>query len=229
MATGDDSRRAHWLGKHMRGERVPGALLLAFLGVWVALAIAPNYRSDWLLENTLVFVGVPALAWGYRRLRLSNSSYLLVFAFLVLHEIGAHYTYAEVPYDRWIRTLTGASLDQALGFSRNHYDRLVHFLYGLLLTPAIGELVQARSRPTPGLWRAFLPWSVVLASSAFFELVEWAAAVLFGGPLGVAYLGTQGDVWDAQQDMLLAGLGSLLAVLLGAGKRAARVPGKRPA
>lgn len=220
MASSDALRHAP-----MAGGDLPGLLLVAFLVAWLGLAIAPSYRSDWLLENMLVFVGVPWLAWGYRRLRFSDGSYLLLFAFLVLHEIGAHYTYERVPYDRWIQALTGASLDQALGFSRNHYDRLVHFLYGLLLTPAIGELVQARAQPAAGLWRAFLPWSVVLASSAFFELVEWAAAVLFGGPLGVAYLGTQGDVWDAQQDMLLAGVGSLIAVLAGAGKRSARIVG----
>jgi putative membrane protein len=154
--------------------------------------------------------------------RFSDTSYLLLFAFLVLHEVGAHYTYAKVPYDDWIHALTGGSLDQAMGFPRNEFDRLVHFLYGLLLTPAICELVEARARPASPLWRAFLPWSVVVAFSAVFELIEWAAALLFGGSLGVAYLGTQGDVWDAQQDMLLAAVGSLIAVLVIARRGPAR-------
>lgn len=194
-------------------RRLPALLLTTFVLIWALLAWHPNYRSDWLLENALVFVGVPWLVWGYWRVRFSDASYVLLFVFLLLHEIGAHYTYAEVPYEHWTRSLFGTSLNELLGLQRNHFDRLVHFLYGLLLTPAVSELVQARARPASPLWRAYLPWSAVVASSAFFELVEWAAALVFGGPLGQAYLGTQGDVWDAQQDMMLAAAGSLIAVL----------------
>jgi putative membrane protein len=127
----------------------------------------------------------------------------------VLHEIGAHYTYAEVPWDRWFAALAGFSLHDALGLSRNHFDRAIHFAYGLLLTPAVVELVAART-VSPGIWRWLVPVSLVTASSALFELFEWAAAVCFGGDLGVAYLGTQGDPWDAQQDMFLALLGSVI-------------------
>jgi putative membrane protein len=198
--------------------RVPVVLLVLFLVAWLALAIAPHYRQDWLLENALVFVALPWLAWGYRRLRFSNLAYALLFAFGLLHELGAHYTYAEVPYEAWSRALFGSSPNDWFGLERNHFDRAVHFLYGLLLTPAIVELVDARVRPA-GLWRGLLPAALVLASSAFFELVEWGAALVFGGDLGAAYLGTQGDVWDAHQDMLLAGLGSLLALPLALRRR----------
>lgn len=194
-------------------ERLPGLLLAAFLLAWLALAIAPRYRQDWLLENALVFVALPWLAWGYRRLRFSNRAYVLLFVFGLLHELGAHYTYAEVPYDAWTRAAFGSPLNAWFGLERNHFDRAVHFLYGLLLTPAVLELVDARVHPR-GFWRGLVPAALVLATSAFFELVEWGAALLFGGDLGVAYLGTQGDVWDAHQDMLLAGLGSLLALAL---------------
>ena len=190
--------------------RLPALLFWAFALVWVALAIAPRYRQDWLLENLLIVVAVPLLAWSYRRLRFSNLAYASLFAFLVLHEIGAHYTYAEVPYDRWARSLAGFSPDALLGFSRNHYDRLVHFLYGLLVTPAAFELIAARSAPATRFWRWLLPLSFVASHAVLFELVEWAAALAFAGELGEAYLGTQGDPWDAQSDMFLAVAGSAI-------------------
>jgi putative membrane protein len=123
-------------------DRYPLALLLGFIAIFAALAIEPWYRQDWLLENLLVLVAVPTLVLTYRRLRFSNFAYTCLFVFLVLHEIGAHYTYSEVP------------------------------------------------------WR------------------EWLAAVLFGGDLGVAYLGTQGDEWDAQKDMALATAGAVTGLVL---------------
>lgn len=196
-----------------QGARFPLLLLAVFLVVAAALGIAPRYRQDWLLENVLVLLALPALVLGFRRLRFSDASYAALFAFLLLHEIGAHYTYSEVPWDRWFAALVGFSLDQALGLSRNHFDRAIHFAYGLLVTPAVVELVAARTT-SPGLWRWLVPVSLMTASSALYELFEWAAAVCFGGDLGVAYLGTQGDPWDTQQDMLLALLGSLSAVAL---------------
>lgn len=196
-----------------KDARFPLLLLAVFLVVAVALGIAPHYRQDWLLENVLVLLTLPVLVLGYRRLRFSDASYAALFVFLVLHEVGAHYTYAEVPWDRWFAALSGFSLHDALGLSRNHFDRAIHFAYGLLLTPAVVELVAART-VSPGVWRWLVPVSLITASSALFELFEWAAAVWFGGDLGVAYLGTQGDPWDAQQDMLLALLGSVVAVVV---------------
>lgn len=196
-----------------RRARFPLLLLAVFLVVAVALGIAPRYRQDWLMENVLVLLALPALVLGFRRLRFSDASYAALFAFLLLHEIGAHYTYSEVPWDRWFAALAGFSLDAALGLSRNHFDRAIHFAWGLLVTPAMVELVAARTT-SPGLWRYLVPVSLMTASSALYELFEWAAAVCFGGDLGVAYLGTQGDPWDAQKDMLLALLGSLSAVVL---------------
>jgi putative membrane protein len=186
-------------------------MLLVLFGVfWLALAVEPRYRQDWLLENALVFALVPLLAFTVRKFRFSNTSYTLLFVFLCLHEIGAHYTYAEVPYDEAFRALTGQSLDAWFDFRRNHYDRLVHFLSGLLLLPVVAELLRART-VMRGVWAAVLPVAFILAQSALFELIEWAAAVVFGGDLGQAYLGTQGDEWDAQSDMALALLGALIA------------------
>ena len=192
-------------------DRYPLALLVAFVAIFAALAVAPWYRQDWLLENLLVFIAVPLLAKNYRRLRFSNFAYTCLFVFFVLHEIGAHYTYSEVPWREWLATLTGG--DAAALAGRNHYDRFVHFCYGLLLMPAARELIEARMSPQ-GLWRWLMPLLFMMSHSVIYELVEWLAALVFGGELGVAYLGTQGDVWDAQKDMALAASGAALGLLL---------------
>lgn len=182
-----------------------------FLIQWAWLAIDPHDRSDWALENALVFVFVLLIASTYRRFPLSRISYTLILLFLLLHEIGAHYTYAEVPYDQWSRDLLGLSLNDWLGFERNHFDRFVHFSYGLLLAYPIREIF-IRVADVRGFWGYFLPLDLTMSTSMMFELFEWGAAEFFGGDLGVAYLGTQGDVWDAHKDMALASLGALIAM-----------------
>jgi putative membrane protein len=186
--------------------------LLALLTVWwIALAIAPRDRQDWLLENALVVVAVAVLAVTYRRFPLSRISYTLIFLFLCLHTVGAHYTYAEVPYDRWWASLSGVTFNEWVGWERNNFDRVVHFSYGLLLAYPIRELF-LRIAGVRGFWGYFLPLDLTMSTSALFELIEWLVAEVFGGDLGVAYLGTQGDVWDAHKDMALASLGALIAM-----------------
>ncbi|MGD9391224.1 MAG: DUF2238 domain-containing protein, partial [Thioalkalispiraceae bacterium] len=169
------------------------------------------YRSDWLLENVLVFVFF-ALMWQARKhVRFSNLSYLLMFIFLFLHEIGSHYTYAEVPYDAWFQSLTGHTFNALVGWERNHFDRVIHFLYGVLLMYPVREFFVQLARLN-GFWSYFFPFMAMAASSVFYEQIEWAAAEIFGGELGMAYLGTQGDIWDGHKDMGLASLGALLAI-----------------
>jgi putative membrane protein len=185
----------------------PLSLLATFVVIWVTLAIAPLYRLDWALENSLVLVAVSVLVMSYRHLRLSNAAYSMIFLFLVFHEIGAHYTYSKVPYEQWLSHLHIAVSPA----HRNDYDRLVHFLYGLLITPAATELISKVSDPR-GMWRWLLPISFIMSHSLLYELIEWWAAVMFGGDLGVAYLGTQGDPWDAQRDMFAATIGSVIAM-----------------
>jgi putative membrane protein len=135
------------------------------------------------------------------------------FLFLCLHEIGAHYTYAEVPYNEWFKTVSGVSLNSLLGWERNNFDRVVHFCYGLLLAYPVREIF-VRVAAVRGFWSYFLPLDLTMSTSMMFELFEWAAAAVFGGGLGQAYLGTQGDVWDAHKDMALASLGALIAMLI---------------
>ena len=132
---------------------------------------------------------------------------------MCLHTIGAHYTYSLVPYDAWCEALTGRTLASFTGWERNHFDRLVHFSYGLLLAYPAREIF-LRVADVRGFWGYFLPLDVVMATSMLYELIEWGAASLFGGELGAAYLGTQGDPWDAHKDMALATLGAIVAMLI---------------
>lgn len=178
---------------------------------WAALAIDPHDRGDWALENVLVVVAAVLLFFSYKRVLLSRISYTLIFIFLGLHAIGAHWTYSLVPYDEIFHATTGYSFDEWMGWQRNHYDRIVHLAYGLLLAYPIRELF-LRVAEVKGFWGYFLPVVLTMAASMFYELVEWGAAELFGGDLGIAFVGAQGDVWDAQKDMLLATLGALIAM-----------------
>ncbi len=133
--------------------------------------------------------------------------------FLSLHLIGAPYTYAEVPYDRWFQSLTGRSLNSLLGWERNNFDRVVHFSYGLLLAYPVREVFQRVAR-LRGFWSYFFPLDITLSTSMLYQLIEWEAAVAFDGELGHAYLRTQDDLWDAQKDMAFASLGALIAMLI---------------
>jgi putative membrane protein len=187
--------------------------LAAIFAVFVAVSgWQPWYRHDWLLENALVLLAIPVLVAIYRRLPFSRLSWTLVFAFLCLHELGAHYTYAKVPYDEWSQFLAGVSLNELLGWERNNFDRVIHFMYGCLLAYPVREIFLSLAS-AKGFWGYFLPLDLVLSTSALFELIEWGAAEVFGGELGAAYLGTQGDAWDAHKDMALAGLGALLTLI----------------
>lgn len=191
----------------------PLLLLGIFVAWWIALAITPWSRQNWLLENILVFIVLLLLTWSYRHLRFSNFSYTLIFIFLCFHEIGAHYTYSDVPYSAWFNRLTGIDIDSIFGFERNHFDRLVHFLYGLLILPACAEIFRARGNLV-GFWRYLVPITFVMAQSELFEMIEWQAVGVFGGSLGQAYLSAQGDIWDAQKDSAAAMIGAICSTLL---------------
>ena len=180
--------------------------LSAWYGLlWIVLAIAPRDRQDWFLENLLALSAVATLVATYRRFQFSTPSYVLIIAFLSLHAVGAHYTYAEVPFGFW--------LQQAFGLSRNPFDRLVHFAYGLFLAYPLRELL-IRLAGVQGLWSYYLPVSGMLAQSGLFEIVEALIAEIVSPELGAAYLGMQGDQWDAQKDMLAAFAGALLCMVV---------------
>jgi putative membrane protein len=180
-------------------------LVLIFVAVWVWAAIHPSDRHDWLLENYLVFIFVPLIIGTGRYFKLSSVSYGLVALFMILHVIGSHYTYAEVPF--------GYVLQGWLGASRNMYDRLVHFSFGLLLAYPIREVFLRVAR-VRGFWGYYLPFDVTLAFSAVYEIIEWIAAANVDPQAGLAFLGSQGDIWDAQKDMTMAGIGAFAAMLI---------------
>ena len=192
------------------------ALLAAcYLPLAVALGIAPYERETWVLEHVMVVASLLLLLFTYRAFPLSRVSYTLFFIFLCFHELGAHYTYSLVPYDDWFTTLTGRSLNSLFGFERNHYDRVIHFLYGLFLAWPYREafLHAIRGNPPP-FWSYLLPLTFTITTSLLYEFVEWVAVLVFGGDLGIAFLGTQGDEWDTHHDILCAVLGALLATLV---------------
>lgn len=192
-------------------RRYVGGLALVYALVVLGLGIAPWDRGTWLLEHVMVVAGLLLLLFSYRAFPLSRVSYALIFVFLCVHEVGTHYTYSNVPYDEWSLELTGRSLSSLFGMERNHYDRFVHFLYGLLLAWPFREafLHAVRGNPPP-FWSYLLPLTFTVATSVLYEFVEWAAVMVFAGERGMAFLGAQGDVWDAHSDTLCAVVGALL-------------------
>ncbi len=190
---------------NFRQNRLLISLAIFYTLVWIWAAINPLHQDDWLLENILVIIFVFLLIVIYKKFPLSDLSYILITIFLTLHTIGSHYTYAEVPFGFW--------LEETFNLGRNHYDRIVHFSFGLLLAYPIRE-VFLRVAHAKGFWAFYLPLDVTLAFSALYEMVEWGAARVFGGELGVAYLGTQGDIWDAQKDMLAATVGAIICMTI---------------
>jgi putative membrane protein len=187
------------------------ALIGGYLVLWGLLAIAPVSRSDWFLENLLVFALAAFLVTVRHRLRLGYFSAFCLFVFMTIHAIGAHYTYSQVPYDDWLAAATGLRLDEMFGFERNHFDRLEHFLHGLLLTfpirAAIAQWTSAR-----GQWSYLLAAGMVMLLSATYEILEWLVAEVVASDVGMAFLGIQGDIWDAQKDMGLAFIGAILSM-----------------
>jgi putative membrane protein len=195
---------------------VPRLRYVAILAGLLALVILRSFigaraLSTWFLENTMVAVLGFLLVVTYRRMPLSRVSYSLIFLFVCLHETGAHWTYAQVPYDDWWRGIFGVTLNSQLGFTRNHFDRLVHFSYGLLLAYPIRE-VFLRIASVRGFWGYFLPLDFTMSTSMIYELLEWATAAIVGSDASNDFLGSQGDVWDAHKDMAMAALGAFVAM-----------------
>ena len=191
------------MGRKFRDNRVLQLLLLWLVLLWLVTAIDPFNRRDWLLENLLVFIYAALLVATYRRFAFSNLSYGLFAVFLSLHLVGAHYTYSETPFGFW--------LQDTLDLSRNHYDRIVHFSFGLLIAYPFHELL-LRAAGVRRSWSYLLVMVTVLGFSGFYEALEGVVAMIVSPELGAAYLGTQGDEWDAQKDTALAFFGAVITM-----------------
>ena len=180
--------------------------IVAWLALfWIVTAVNPLHPDDWLLENLLVFLAAIVLVVSYRWFQFSNLSYAMFAVFLSLHLAGAHYTYSETPLGFW--------LQDWFGLQRNHYDRIVHLSFGLLLAFPLREELLRQPRVKRS-WSYFLAVAMVLALSAIYEVIEGAAALIINPELGTAFLGTQGDEWDSQKDTFLAFLGAVIATML---------------
>ena len=199
--------------KWLYNKNYPVHLFWIFIAVLAISAIKPSHPSDFILEHIMTVIFIIVLWYSYNRFRLSHLSYTLIFIFMLLHTLGAHYTYAEVPYDRWFNSIFGVTITEIFNFSRNHYDRLVHFSFGLLIAYPVREIFM-RIANAKGFWSYYFPFDVMMAFSMVYELLEWGVAIMFGGELEMTYLGTQGDIWDAHKDMLLASLGGLITMFI---------------
>jgi putative membrane protein len=174
-------------------------LALALFGLVVAATWwHPPWPVEQAMHTSLTLVALLALGWVHRRFGLSLGTWVWALIFLTLHTIAARWLYSFVPYDDWTDALLGFRLSDVFGWERNHFDRLVHFSYGLCAT------MMLRTKP-------FQAVEIVLATSALYELFEWGVAAVFAPDMAEAYNGQQGDIWDPHKDMALALLGALLA------------------
>ena len=135
----------------------------------------------------------------------------MIVAFLCLHTLGARYLYSYTPYDAWSGKLLGVDLSEMFGFQRNHYDRLVHFSYGLLLVVPVWEF-ECRCLRLSSAISTVLAAEFIIATSAVYELIEWLVAVMFVPAWAEQFLGQQGDIFDAQKETALATLGAVFSV-----------------
>lgn len=183
--------------------RLKPVLFVVYLLFWGGMAVDPLYPDDWFLENLLVFVSVPLIVWLDRRFDFSRESAWYLFGFMMLHAVGSHYTYSHVPLFNTIW--------ETMDFSRNHFDRVVHFCFGyLFMLPMFEVLKKTGIGKKPALALAFF---MLVSFSGLYEVMEWAVTEITHSDLGIAFLGVQGDVWDAQKDMALAFVGNLLGIL----------------
>jgi len=188
-------------------------LLGIVLGSLLASLIDPYAWDDWLLEHIptffflVVFVAFDRAAGGRA---FSNASWTLIAAFTLLHVLGAHYLYQNVPYDAWSEAIFGRSISDVLGWERNHYDRLVHFAFGLMMVKPATELV-ARFYDVSIGRNLLVAVPILVTLSTIYELAEWALTLTVDEEMAANYNGQQGDIYDAQKDMGLALLGKLIA------------------
>jgi len=181
-------------------------ILLALTLVCLAISrVGAAEPGTWVLEVFPIFLAIPVLVATAKRFPLTPLAYRLLFLHALILMVGGHYTYAKVPLGFWVQ--------DALHLGRNHYDRLGHFAQGFVPAIIAREVLLRRSPLQRGKWLFFLVVCVCLAISASYELIEWLAALL-GGSSADAFLGTQGDVWDTQWDMFMAGVGALSALAL---------------
>jgi putative membrane protein len=186
-------------------------VLALFLAFWTVSCINVPYPKYFWLQHVPTVGFVVALAWAQNRLQISRVSYTLLMAFMALHVLGARYLYSYVPYDNWSTALFGLSITDRFGFERNHYDRLVHFCFGLMLVIPAWRF-SCRIVGWGPAWSAAFAFMGIMTASAIYEVIEWLGAIIMAPDWAESYNGQQGDIWDAQWDMALAACGAILAL-----------------
>ena len=184
--------------------RLPLTLLGIYILVFAVCAVSPYDRTVWLAENLTIFVLVLGVAFVFRYHRFSNTRCVLMLVLPVLHTIGGHYTFERVPF---------GFVTDLFGFSRNHYDRIAHFSVGFYAYP-LAEILLRKSLVRNAALVLCVPVVAILALAGAFEIFEWIYAISADPTAGAAFLGSQGDVWDAQKDMLADTLGAVCATAL---------------
>ncbi|MGI9327620.1 MAG: DUF2238 domain-containing protein [Pseudomonadales bacterium] len=161
-----------------------------------------------MVEQVALLIALVVLYRLLGKVRFSLASRIGIALLICVHSIGTHYTYSLTPYDAMFGEYFGFSLNESMGWERNHYDRFVHFLYGVTLAIPIKEVFEQMVGLSAKA-SAHLSFHIILSTSVIYEFMEWAVAAVFAGEVGMEYLGTQGDIWDAHADMVLAGIGAL--------------------
>jgi putative membrane protein len=189
-----------------RQQRIHGLLLLIVAAVFVWSVIRPASYAVWALEVTPALIGLVIIIALYRRFRLTTMSYAIIAMLAILMLIGGHYIYSKVPFFNWIK--------DAFHFERNHYDRFGHFLKGAFAI-VLREIVLRKTPLSRGSWLFTIVTSMSLAIAALYEIIEWLVSIISkGGKASKDFLGTQGDIWDTQWDMLCTLIGTIVALLL---------------
>lgn len=187
------------------------AAFIGVLAVFLLTWIKPLWPLEQALHSSLSVAGLVALWWIDRRWPLGAGAFAAICGFIALHCVGARWLYSNVPYEAWLQGLAGWSPGAAFGWQRNHFDRLIHFLYGVCFTPALAQLARHAWPALRGGQAFALAVMAVMCSSLVYEWLEWGIALALSPEAAEAYNGQQGDAWDAHADMLLATIGSLLA------------------
>ena len=179
---------------------------------WVITAIQPENFQAWALEQIASILGIGSLWFISRHAQLSLIALSGLTFLFVAHAIGTHHTYSMTPYDGATEYLFGFSLNETFGWQRNHYDRFVHLIFGVTASIPLYQIFFSQLKCSNSIaW--FLSLNIVVSLSAAYELLEWFAALVFSPETGDPYLGSQGDIWDAQADIAIAGLGALLVCM----------------
>jgi len=189
-------------GESMISKNYPYILASIFTVIFLLLGISPVDRAVWTVEVVPVVIIFFIFIFTFKKFRFSDYSYTLMFIWMLWHTIGGHYTFANVPFD---------AVTEFFNFERNHFDRVGHFVIGFYAFAA-AELV-VRKRWAHPILATVLGFFFILSVAASYEIIEWLYAVLEGGNTGIEFLGSQGDIWDAQKDMLSDGLGAVFALI----------------